>query len=77
MRLIFDDQEHWYSLFDDGGTLVLDVVAGTTALYNVPRRLTPVEQATYEREGRPYLTRLAAEVVRDPAVWVKKSQGPS
>ena len=49
------------------GTLVLEVVVGTIAMYEVRVRLTPQEAEAYAREGSAFTDRMAKEIMSQPS----------
>lgn len=75
-QLIADNTWDWalYRLGD--GSLLLSVVCGTVAVYEVEVRLGPETTAAYEREGLEAIKRLAAEVVYSPRKWVAAPEAP-
>lgn len=48
------------------GMLILEVVVGTIAMYEVRVRLTPEEAAAYAREGTAFTDRMAQEIIANP-----------
>jgi phage baseplate assembly protein W len=48
------------------GTLTLEVVVGTLAMYEVRVRLTEEEAASYAREGRAFADRMAQAICDNP-----------
>lgn len=75
-ELIADSTWDWslYRLTD--GSLLLSVVCGTVAVYEIEVRLGPETTAAYERDGVEAIKRLAAEVVYSPRKWVAAPEAP-
>lgn len=48
------------------GTLILEVVVGTIAMYEVRVTLTAEEAESYAREGRAFTDRLAQAIMSNP-----------
>ena len=51
-----------YSLKEVEGKLILSVVCGTTAVYDVTFPLNGQEQAAYAKQGKPYIESLVYRV---------------
>ena len=60
-------KEAWNYTFSEQhpGDYILSVVCGGAGLYDFVIRLTSAQIAAYEREGIPYISRLAEEVRYD------------
>ncbi|KFE66569.1 hypothetical protein [Hyalangium minutum] len=48
------------------GTLILEVVVGTIAMYEVRVRLNEDEAAAYAREGTAFTDRMAQDIIANP-----------
>ncbi|SDD49379.1 hypothetical protein SAMN04487996_101156 [Dyadobacter soli] len=62
-------KEAWNYTFSEHrpGDYVLSVVCGGVGVYEFEIRLTAAQIAAYEREGIPYISRLAEQVRHDQA----------
>ncbi|WP_353719196.1 hypothetical protein [Dyadobacter sp. 676] len=62
-------KEAWNYTFSEQapGDYMLSVVCGGVGMYEFVIRLTPAQIADYEREGIPYIKRLAEQVRHDQA----------
>jgi len=60
---VLDNQDAWWTLFEEAGVLLLDVNCSHSAAgYCVVIPLNAEEQAEYALKGRDYLTKLARNV---------------
>jgi hypothetical protein len=57
------------------GTLTLEVVVGTIAMYEVRVRLTAEEAASYAQEGRAFADRMAQAIMADPPFGGRSKRG--
>ncbi|MFP2912588.1 hypothetical protein ACLESD_47765 [Pyxidicoccus sp. 3LFB2] len=57
------------------GSLILEVVVGGFAMYEVRVRLTPEEAESYAREGRAFADRMAQAVMADPPFGGRSVRG--
>lgn len=55
-----------YILYESKKGLILSVLAGTVAVFEVKVLLNDAEQAQYKADGTTYLTALAAEIRSNP-----------
>jgi hypothetical protein len=60
------DHERWYTLLEDENGLLLAVVCGGVAMFEVRIRLTEGEAESYRKQGKPYLDDLARSVAYAP-----------
>lgn len=60
-------KEAWNYTFSEqhAGDYILSVVCGGVGLYDFAIRLTDAQIADYEREGIPYISRLAEQIRHD------------
>ena len=60
-------KEAWNYTFSEQqpGDYILSVVCGGVGLYDFAIRLTATQITDYEREGIPYITRLAEQIRHD------------
>ena len=59
-------KEAWnYTFSEQSGEYILSVVCGGVGLNDFAIRLTAAQIADYEREGIPYISRLAEQVRHD------------
>jgi hypothetical protein len=63
---LFVDNEGWYSLLEDENGLLLAVMCGGIAMYEMKIRLTAEEFASYRELGKSYLDELARSVAYSP-----------
>lgn len=56
------------------GSLILAVVVGGFAMYEVRVRLTEEEAATYAREGADFIDRMAKEVMANPRFYGERAE---
>jgi hypothetical protein len=56
------------------GTLILEVVVGGMAMYEVRVRLTEEEAATYAREGADFIDRMAKDVIANPRFYGERAE---
>ena len=59
-----------------GGELLLSVVCGTVAIFEVDVTLGPETTTAYEREGIGVIERLAGEVTRFAHEWARNPVAP-
>jgi hypothetical protein len=61
-------QEPWlYSLYEDGESLILSVVCGTVAVYDLTIELTTEEKQQFATLGKPFLHTLALQISSRPS----------
>ncbi|WP_291041594.1 hypothetical protein [Dyadobacter sp. 50-39] len=67
-------KEAWNYTFSEqpSGDYVLSVVCGGVGVYEFVIRLTAVQAAAYEREGIPYISRLADQVRHDQSPFAEQ-----
>lgn len=57
------ESEQWsYKLYQDGQVFSLDVVIGTVGLWEKTIILTAAQVERYQREGKPFIQKLANEI---------------
>ncbi len=64
---VISEREGSYRLLEHSGTLALEVLVGTVALYAVRMVLTPGEVAQFREHRVPWLDALAQDVTRREA----------
>jgi hypothetical protein len=64
---VVNEREGSYRLLEGNGTLTLEVLVGTVALYAVRMALTPEEAAQFRSQGVSCIEALAQDVTRREA----------
>jgi hypothetical protein len=64
---LFTDHDRWYSLAEDEDGLLLAVVSGGVAMFEVRIRLSQDEADAYRQHGKSYLDELARTIAYSPS----------
>ena len=65
MKELIRNQEHMYSLYEDGSRLIIEVLCGGIGMFEVKVVLDKDECDKYAEKGEIFLNTLASDIARD------------
>lgn len=66
-------QDHYnYTLYENEGKLLLAVVCGTVAIFDLTIELNKAEKRQFDKEGQPFIASLADKVRYAPDDYLKR-----
>ena len=67
-------KKNWdYTLYDNQNTMLLKVLCGTVAAYNITIELNPLEIEYYKNRGEDFINELARKTQSTPSLYTHRN----